>query len=390
MKIVLLANYLPDRQESMQRYAALLEKLLASSGDEVEVVRPRAFFGRLWPIAGGLGKWLGYLDKFVLFRLELGRHLARLRRAGAPFLVHVCDHSNAMYVPWLRGPQLVTCHDLLAVKSALGLVPGQSTGWSGRILQRWILRGLSRAGHVVCDSDATRSDLLALLPHQEATSEVVTLPLSYPFAPLSPEKSRSLLKNIAPAWWNESQPAPRFLFHVGGNQWYKNRTGVLQIFAELRRAAPEETADLKLVVAGKEPTPELLELVRAHGLDDAVLFPGTITDAQLQALYSSAAALLFPSLQEGFGWPVLEALACGCPVITSNRAPMNEVGGNAACYADPEDIPAFAQRLAELLRENPEAAARRREQALAHAAAASDDAFLSRMRTIYRCLLEKT
>ena len=70
------------------------------------------------------------------------------------------------------------------------------------------------------------------------------------------------------------------------------------------------------------------------------------SNEELQALYSCASLMLFPSLQEGFGWPIIEAQACGCPVVTSNRMPMTEIGGDAATYIDPDNIEEAAATIA--------------------------------------------
>jgi glycosyltransferase involved in cell wall biosynthesis len=87
------------------------------------------------------------------------------------------------------------------------------------------------------------------------------------------------------------------------------------------------------------------DFVHAGGLADKVVELQGVGNEDLGALYSSAVASLFPSLQEGFGWPIVEAQACGCPVFTSNRAPMTEVGGNAAVYFDPTQITSAADTI---------------------------------------------
>jgi glycosyltransferase involved in cell wall biosynthesis len=126
-----------------------------------------------------------------------------------------------------------------------------------------------------------------------------------------------------------------FILHVGGNQWYKNRSGVIRIFAELIKRPGYDSH--KLVMVGKPWTDELHHLVLELGLQKRVMELVGISNEDLRALYTTAEALLFPSLQEGFGWPIAEAQACGCPVISTNRAPMNDVGGSAVIYIDPAD-----------------------------------------------------
>jgi glycosyltransferase involved in cell wall biosynthesis len=141
-----------------------------------------------------------------------------------------------------------------------------------------------------------------------------------------------------------SQP---FFLHVGGNQWYKNRLGVLEIFAHLQHWI--SSSKTKLIMVGKPWTYEMRQFVSLNGLSDNVTELTNITNEDLQALYSKATALLFPSLREGFGWPIVEAQACGCPVFTSNRVPMTEVGGNAAIYLDPTDVAGAAAVIANSL-----------------------------------------
>ena len=161
MKILLIGNYPHDRQASMQRMCGLLQNGLRAAGLDAEVMTPPAFAGKLLASGSGLGKWLGYIDKFIVFPILLKRRIKQL--AGQSLVVHICDHSNAYYTRVLDGvPNIVTCHDLLAIRSALGEVPENPTGWSGKRLQSIILEGLNRARHVACVSTATSHDLLRL------------------------------------------------------------------------------------------------------------------------------------------------------------------------------------------------------------------------------------
>lgn len=394
--VTLVANYLPDEQESMQRYAALLRQVLEERGDHVEVLRPPVIFGRLKRSGQGIGKWLGYLDKFILFPFMLRAHIWRRRLAmkaqgeKGGFLVHVCDHSNAMYTRWLKDvPHLVTCHDVLAIESALGLIPEHRTRWSGRVLQRWILGGLRRARQVVCVSAETRRHLLALAPELEPRCTIIENALQYPFSPMPPEEARGHLKALG-LDGELGLETKRFIFHVGGNQWYKNREGLLRIFARFCAAEPElvRTCSLKLVMAGKSLTAEMLQFAEREGIAGKILLPGTVSDEQLRAFYSRAAVLLFPSLQEGFGWPLVEAQACGCPVITSERSPMKEVAGPAAFLAHPEEESDFVARLREALTETPELRKLRKKEGQHHAQAFTPSVFTRRTVETYALLIK--
>jgi glycosyltransferase involved in cell wall biosynthesis len=178
-------------------------------------------------------------------------------------------------------------------------------------------------------SDATRSDLLRLAGVSEQRVSRVYNSLNYPYSPMARYEAEKRLSKLSV---NPSQP---FILHVGGNQWYKNRLGVLRIFSVLRKLSTGQA--LKLVMVGQPWTTEMRQFISENRMSDLTLELPGVANEDLRALYSTATMMLFPSLQEGFGWPIVEAQACGCPVATSNSSPMNEVGGDAAIYIDPEN-----------------------------------------------------
>jgi glycosyltransferase involved in cell wall biosynthesis len=265
----------------------------------------------------------------------------RLRARVRGFdLVHVCDHSNSMYLAHTGGrPASITCHDLLAIGSALGRYPQQRTSASGKVQQRWILKHLAAARNVVCVSTNTARELTAL--SEGELNRVVVIPNAVELncSPASEESVQRLRDKLGIA------ADERYLFHIGGNLWYKNRLGVLRIFQMIRGSASR----VRLVMAGAPLSAEMRDFIAANLPEGSVIEVVNPTDEELWCLYSGAAALLFPSLYEGFGWPLIEAQRCGCPVITSNRAPMTEVAGAAAIYIDPEDEIAAAKTIAENL-----------------------------------------
>jgi glycosyltransferase involved in cell wall biosynthesis len=340
LRILLIANFQPDRQESMNRFCELVRSGAAQGGEDVAVLRPEPFFVR-FSRPGPARKWLGYLDKYLLFPFALWKAVKSYD------LVHICDHSNSVYTHFLRGkPNLVTCHDLLAVRSAIGEVPENPTGWSGRILQWAILRGLERAQFVACVSETTRQELLRIAHRDPQRTSCILNGLNYPYSPMPAVEARERVRSHL-AGQSESELRRPFFLHVGGNQWYKNRPGVVKIFAGLR-ARPEFSAH-RLIMAGKPLTPELRALIASYGLDANVIELTSIPNEDLRALYSLAEALIFPSLAEGFGWPILEAQSCGCPVFTSDHAPMNEIGGKGAGYFDSGDPLAAAAVIADAI-----------------------------------------
>ena len=325
MRIILLANYAPDAQPSMLRFASLLHHELAARGVDVETWRPPPVVGGRNQTDGTLHKWLGYVDKYVLYPASLSRAASR-RHMPQTTVVHVCDHSNAVYVRWLRDlAHVVTCHDLIAVRSALGEFPSAPTRWSGRRLQRMILRGLRESARIVCDSETTRDDVRRLV-RGSAGDAIIAPGIAPAFRPVARDEAQARIGRL--------RLPPRFLLHVGGSQWYKNRLGLLDLYVALVARLPMVPP---LVLIGRPLTSREAGILAAHRLHDRVVTAAAISDEDLAAVYSVADALLFPSLVEGFGWPVLEAMACGCRVVTSDRGPMTEVGGEAASYIDPQN-----------------------------------------------------
>jgi glycosyltransferase involved in cell wall biosynthesis len=147
-----------------------------------------------------------------------------------------------------------------------------------------------------------------------------------------------------------------FFVHVGGNDWYKNRTGVLRIFRELVCGGQFSYHNLILIGA---PLPnESRDWLVEQSLRDRVLIRHDVSDEELCAIYSTAEALLFPSLHEGFGWPIIEAQACGCLVVTSRREPMMSVAGGGAILIDPSDARGSAREIASRWRDREDLIAR--------------------------------
>ncbi len=336
----------------MLRFERALASGYTARGLTVDVVRPVPRFVKLGPKYryGGLPKYLGYLDKFVLFPRRL-RHLARKATPGTVF--HILDHANAVYAPHLRkAPFLVTVHDLLQIRSARGEFPHNRPGRSGAKYQEWILRNLATLRAAACVSQKTRSDLQRLTGLADGNLAIVPNSLNYPYRPMPPAEAAPLLARAFSRHhvrWPaaESSTPPPFLFGIGGAQWYKNRTGLLALFAALRRLPGNHPR--ALVYVGPPFDSEQQAIIDQHCLRESILRLPGIDNEELRAAYSLASGLLFPSWEEGFGWPIAEAQACGCPVFTTNRPPMTEVGGPAACYLDPTDIDASAATLAAAL-----------------------------------------
>jgi glycosyltransferase involved in cell wall biosynthesis len=320
MRLVLLGHPPAFATESMPRFAGMIMRGMEARGHQVELWTSRQILGRLPISTPFVRKWLGYADQFLLYPGELRR---KITRQPDDTLFVVTDQALGMWIPPLaHRPHVIHCHDFHALKSALGEFPENQVRRTGRRYQQLIRRGFSRGQAFISISERSRSDLHRFLPRVPKISEVVYNGLNYPFRPMDLAERIPLLNTTGIAL-----PEHGFIVHVGGNQWYKNRMGVLKIYRALAAVHPHPPA---LWLIGAKPTQPMRELAASVPAPGEIHFLSGLTNEQVNAAYAQAQVLLFPSLEEGFGWPIIEAMASGCPVITTNLAPMTEVAGDAA------------------------------------------------------------
>lgn len=383
MRIVIFTHPTFMSSQSMPRFVRMLVEGLTQRGHQVETLSAKARLVRLAGKRAGLRKWLGYLDQFVLFPIEF---LLRLRRFDPSTLFVFSDQALGPWVPMVaHRPHVIHCHDFLALRSAHGEWPQNPTGWTGRRYQALIRWGFDRGQNFLSVSYATRDDLRRFMTRTPRLSAVVHNALNYPFGPMPQASRTAALQGLAGC-----VPEYGFLLHVGGNQWYKNRPGVLAIY---QRYALAVASPLPLWMIGEPPSAELCAAAQAMTRGE-VHFISNATDAQIQAAYCHARVLLFPSIAEGFGWPIAEAMACGCAVITSDTAPMTEVGGAAAIYIPtPQSQPGddWATRACEVLIESlaasPEQIEARRQKGFEQASSFAAASVIGTYETWYRQIL---
>lgn len=276
------------------------------------------------------------------------RWLARLwHRAGIPYPVERWTgsldlfHATDFVLPPVRRTTrtILTVHDLSYV-----LVPEAASPRLKAYLDRVVPRSVRQADHVLADSCATKDDLVTLYQTPEEKITVLWGGIEAHFQPIqNPEVRQAVRTRYGLGSWP-------FLFTVGTVQPRKNYARLCEALAHLRPRFP----DLHLVIAGGEGWLEapIHQTVAALGMAGRVHFIGYADDADLPALYSMAEVMPFVSLYEGFGFPVLEAMACGTPVVASNLSSIPEVAGDAALLVEPTDVGAIADAL-ELLLSSP-------------------------------------
>ena len=332
MRIALISTAAPGSLGSMSAYAALVHSALTRHARDMEVVPVCVLpAGR-----GARPRLPGRLA--MLMEMHQARETARTCRAD---VYHLLDASHAYMADTLPPSRTVaTVHDLIPSLQALGRFPVRQPGWAARWLIRRSLSFVRRVGAVAAVSQSTANDLAAIAGRQ--ADAVIYLPLR--------ATATSGNKDAAPID-GEAKPQPHVL-HVGNNGFYKNRVGVLRIFAAMQARQPE----LRLTLAGPEPDAAQTALLESLGLRSCVRYAVNPSDADIESLYRNAGLLLFPSLYEGYGWPPLEALQQGCPVVCANTGSLPEVVGDAALFADPADTEQFAVQALRVLNE-PELAA---------------------------------
>ena len=321
MNIVLFSHPAFLNSQSMPRFARMLEQAYVTRGHQVQIWSPQAKLYAITP-QGPLSKWAGYVDQYLLFPLWVRK---QVKQQPADTLYVFCDQALGPWAPLVKHkPHVVHVHDLLALRSALGDVPENPTAWSGKLYQRYIRRGFGQAKHFISVSNKTCDDLHRFGNVTAITSELIYNGLNHPYTPMALIEALQVLEYAGFTLNQEGM-----LLHLGGSQWYKNLAGVIRLYSEY---AKREKNPLPLWCVSPNPSASVQALLKKVPSQGKVLFVQGIDNHTLQAAYSLARAFIFPSLAEGFGWPIIEAQACGCPVITTDAAPMNEIGGGAATY----------------------------------------------------------
>jgi glycosyltransferase involved in cell wall biosynthesis len=338
MRIILIGNYPPDKQKSMERFALMLAAGFLNEGHQATIWRPVVLFGKPFTsTTTGWGKWMGYIDKWILFPFILRWRLLHKKYRSENTHFHICDHSNSYYLKQLpKERTVITCHDVLAIRGALGYADAfVSASGTGKILQNRILNHLTNARKLAAVSITTYQQLCALDNiHPKGRPKnwiVIRNAFNADFRPIPSAEAGDLLRKAG------IDCGIPYLLHVGSALLRKNRKLLIDMLMALG-----SQWNGNICFAGEALEEELIKYTDMLGLKGrvaSVVNPDHIT---LVALYSACTAFVFPSLSEGFGWPVIEAQACGVPVIASSLNPLPEVSGGAALHIDPTKPADFA------------------------------------------------
>ncbi|MBV9329076.1 MAG: glycosyltransferase family 4 protein [Chloroflexi bacterium] len=256
--------------------------------------------------------------------------LELMARPPWPTLLHSVDHVAPA---WRKWRSVVTLHDL-----AFLLYPATHTAQS-RAYYAACGESVRQAERVIAVSQRTASDAVRLLGVDPARMRVVPEAAAPGYAP----RDEGAFQSTATRLSLDHRPYALF---VGTLEPRKNVPVLLEAFVQVRRQLDAQL----LVVGGRGWLDEPIFAAHARsGLGGAVRFLGTLDQDDLAALYSRAGVFVLPSVYEGFGLPVLEAMACGAPVVCSNAGPLPEVAGDAALLLPPEDAGKWAQVIVSVL-----------------------------------------
>ena len=306
----------------MPRFARYIRDGMLARGHQVDCWTSKIILGKLAVRSNFIRKWLGYIDQFAIFPRVLRK---RVRQTPPDHLFVVVDQALGMWVPYLQNrPLVIHCMDFLALRSALGEFPENPTRWTGKQYQRLIRNGFSNGRHFLSISKNTQTDLHRLSRQPIVSSEVAYIGLNSDFSIMQRDAA---ISQLAP--FLSPSEKDGFLLHVGGNPWYKNREGVIEIY---RAWCKVTSSAIPLWMIGSPPTDSLRKAANNVPNGGHVRFLDGLSDVQVRSAYNLTKLFLFPSLEEGFGWPIAEARACGALVLTTGHAPMTEVGGDAVEY----------------------------------------------------------
>ena len=239
--------------------------------------------------------------------------------------------ANLLFSPLPEAPLVDRCRSIITVHDLIPLRFGDRFSPLTNYHRYYVPRVLKRALHILCDSTATAEDLTNLM--------------GVPVEKITPV----LLAYDADRFRNLEMPQGNYFFYIGRHHPYKNLERLIDAFAQI------DDRDVELWIAGppdRRYTPQLEAQARELGVGNRVKFLGYVDEEKLPVLLNQAIALVMPSLWEGFGLPVLEAMACGTPVVTSNLASLPEVAGDAALLVDPYKTTEIAAAMETVLKDD--------------------------------------
>ena len=326
----MLRDFPEDMRTSMERYSDQLASSLQVEGAgayHFSEYKPR------------LGSIACKLPQLANMRMRYARYIdypAQANRVRSD-IYHIVDHGYAHLLKVLEPEKtVITAHDVIPLLAGRGLIPGV------RLRRNWLAEYsssyLRRARKIIADSESTKSDIISYCGCEPGNIEVIYPGLGNEFRNMG-ESSGFLRKKLG-------LPGEEVkLVLISGGQFYKNHATSLKIMGVLHQRYGQSVSLVRL----GQNSPEWQWHLASSGYKGDIRQLSNLTEEQVISLYNAVDCLLFPSWYEGFGWPPLEAMACGTPAVTSNRASLPEVMGEAGPTFEADDAESMTTAVEKLL-----------------------------------------
>jgi glycosyltransferase involved in cell wall biosynthesis len=375
MRIGLLMNGVDRPLTGVTRVALELGRALRRSGEcEVVFLTPYRH-GPFRDEAGTVSQYLPGCSRVPGLMILGGPMIAVAARRMRLDLVH----DPVGVSPFTLGRWAGRFRRVVAVHDAIAFRYPEGYAWLNNFLhRRFVPATVANVDAVITGSDHARADVARFLEFPPSQTYVVPYGVSAEFRPIREDVAARVA-----ASYGLSRP---FVLWVGVRQARKNLVTLVSAFAGLHRILPTH----QLALVGPSPADDdgLWRQVRDLGLTHEVVQVGHVPDGDLPAIYSAAELFAFPSLYEGFGLPVIEAMACGTPVVCSNATSLPEVAGGAALLVDPTNVGDLCDAMRRVLTE-PAQRDLLRERGLARAMEFSWDRAARATLDVYRQVLER-
>lgn len=327
IRVALICNA-DGESYSMTHYAESLKDHLLSDEIHIQEIKPTY---------KGKSRFQKVITKYLLFPFFIRKKVKDYD------LIHVVDHSYGYLLRYFsrlqRKKTLITCHDIIPLIDKDNLVNRAKFAHLSFRLWKYSVQSIKLAAYILADSESTKRDCVTSLQLDPGKIFVIPLLLKKEFRNI-PESKQALRRRLA---------LPEHLFYmviIGSNLKRKNVLSALKTLDRLKKI----NDNIRLIRIGEDFDQGQKEFIANNSLDDFILFKGRLDNQSLLEYFKASDVLLFNSLYEGYGLPILEAYVLEVPVLTSNVSSMPEVAGEGAMLVDPESIDEACEGLISIMK----------------------------------------
>lgn len=318
------------RSEDMEASLVFLDGEKGQISEVSDITSPSLSFVR----RGGVRRLPGALGSKSISWIRLAKKIPS-------FDIYDLSNQSLAFIAKTRHPSVVTVHDLIE------LTHPQDA--KAKLLNQYLMGGISRSDKIIAVSEYTKREVCDYFGIHEENIAVIPNGVREEYVPIENFASTIAYQHLLQEYGLSGKPHVPLLLHVGSDHPRKNLSTVLRVLAMLKKQYPNILL-IKIgtpgILSGRQAFLEGIDTLR---LRENVKILGTVSPERMNELYNIATALVFPSYYEGFGLPLLEAMAAGCPVVCSNTTSLPEVAGDGAILHDPDNAEAFAKSIEHII-----------------------------------------